>query len=210
MLSNTAPSTHCDFSRITADRKDNSGAGYCLDFETRGKNNLVYSVANSTMVGENDTSVYADFELKENYYKKRGHAVALDMAAGIQEATTLNYSLTVDNCVIDGMRGNAVQLYGANVGAIVIKNTKINSWGVNCGTTHDGETVESAAIRGDYALSGDKTISIENVTFGLDEGGLLKHINVGEYEGNTDGAEKAGTYSVITAAGEDIAEKSTP
>ena len=198
----------CDYSRITADHKLNSGAGYCLDFETRGKNNLVYSVANSTMVGENDTSVYADFyETPKTRWKKRGHAVALDMAAGIQEATTLNYSLTVDNCVIDGMRGNAVQLYGANVGTIVIKDTKINSWGVNNGKTHDEKAVESAAIRGDYALSGDKTISIENVTFGLDEGGLLKHINVGEYEGNTDGAEKAGTYSVITAAGEDIAEK---
>ena len=198
----------CDYSRITADHKLNSGAGYCLDFETRGKNNLVYSVANSTMVGENDTSVYADFyETPMTRWKKRGHAVALDMAAGMQTATTLNYSLTVDNCIIDGMRGNAVQLYGANVGAIVIKNTKINSWGVNCGTTHDGKTAESAAIRGDYALSGNKTISIENVTFGLDEGGLIKHINVGAYEGNTDGAEKAGTYSVITATGEEIAEK---
>lgn len=198
----------CDYSRITADHKLNSGAGYCLDFETCGKNNLVYSVTNSTMAGENDTSVYADFyETPMTRWKKRGHAVALDMVAGKQTATTVNYSLTIDNCIIDGVRGNAVQLYGANVGAIVIKNTKINSWGVNCGTKHDGETAESAAIRGDYALSGDKTISIENVTFGLDEGGLLKHINVGEYEGNTDGAEKAGTYSVVTAAGEEIAEK---
>ena len=198
----------CDYSRITADHKLNSGAGYCLDFETCGKNNLVYSVTNSTMAGENDTSVYADFyETPMTRWKKRGHAVALDMVAGKQKATTLNYSLTVDNCVIDGMRGNAVQLYGANVGTIVIKDTKINSWGVNNGKTHDENAVESAAIRGDYAVSGNKTISIENVTFGLDEGGLLKHINVGAYEGNTDGAEKAGTYSVVTAAGEDIAEK---
>ena len=51
---------------------------------------------------------------------------------------------------MSGVRGNAIQLYGST-GNITIKDTKINSWGVNSGAYVNGsgqtKDADSAAIQ---------------------------------------------------------------
>ena len=54
------------------------------------------------------------------------------------------------------------------------------------------------AIRGDYPVNGGRTLTIQNVYFGLDEqtgNSEFGHVKVGSFSGNTDGTEQAGTYS---------------
>lgn len=188
----------------------NSGAGMCLNLEQKGSTEGVkFIVKNCTFVGENDSTLpvwgnnyNADGSYNVNNPKKRGHAIALNAISGGGTAGTLE-SLMIEGCVINGVRGNAIQLYGTT-GAITIKDTKINSWGVNSGeyTLPNGtvKDANSAAIRGDFNAGGSRTLTIQNVYFGLDESTAvinheIKHVNVGSFSGNTDGRELAGTYS---------------
>jgi len=194
----------CDQSRLTYTSNNsitNSGGGMCLNLENSAHIGNNFTVKNCTFVGENDKTLSA----KSNKYKgdgsiedpnkKRGHAIAFDAICGGGTGTL--ESLTIEGCTIDGVRGNAIQLYGTT-GDITIKDTKINSWGVNKG---DGN---GSAIRGSFATSNyTRTLKIINVYFGLDENKNIKpeilHVeigeNIGDYSGNTDGTRTAGTYS---------------
>ena len=185
----------CDQSKLTYTGNNsltNSGAGMCLNLEKASRQGVKFIVKNCTFVGENDKSLPVDGPRYNgdgtiNGTKKRGHAIALDAICGGGTGTL--ESLFIEGCVINGVRGNAIQLYG-NTGDITIKDTKINSWAMN-------SSGEGFAIRGDYPVSG-RTLTIQNVYFGLDEqSGNVKfgHVKVGSFSGNTDGTETAGTYS---------------
>ena len=124
----------------------------------------------------------------QNGTKKRGHAIAIDAICGGGTGTL--DSLLIEGCVIDGVRGNAIQLYGTT-GDITIKDTKINSWAVN-------KTGIGYAIRGDFPENGSRTLTLTNVYFGLNEiagNNEFGHVKVGSFSGNTDGNRTAGTYS---------------
>ena len=179
----------------------NTGAGMCLNLEqamgangNKLANNANFIVKNCTFVGENDNTLSvegwrynADGSVRDT--KKRGHAIALNAISGGGNETS-NYSLTVEGCTINGVRGNAIQLYGVN-GNNTIKDTKINSWAVN-------STGVGYAIRGDFDASGTRTLALNNVYFGLDEisgNTEFGHVKVGSFSGNTNGSEVAGTYS---------------
>ena len=206
----------CDQSKLTyttSNSTTNSGSGMCLNLEKKKATNVNFVIKDCVFVGENDATlpVYgnkykADGKV-EDEYKKRAHAIAFDaIAGGDSEGGSLG-TVTIENCEISGVRGNAIQLYGYT-GNFTIKDTKINSWGVNSGsyknasgTVKDGN---SAAIRGDYTANGARKLNLSNVYFGLDEGetsngNILTHVNVGAYGGNTstndDGTRVAGTYS---------------
>ena len=185
----------------------NSGAGMCLNLElANGTTGAVLNVKGCKFVGENDETLWIygdkyDGSAKvTDAYKKRAHAIALNAISGGGAAGILG-SLTIDDCVIDGVRGNAIQLYKKG-GNIVIKNTKINSWGVNNGQSYTAGTStkdsSAAAIRGEMDDANGRTLTLENVYFGLAEttGGThaLTHIEVNGFSGNTDGTKTAGTY----------------
>ena len=145
--------------------------------------------------------VFENMEQVIDSYKKRGHAIALNAISGGGTAGVLD-SMLIDGCVIDGVRGNAIQLYGTT-GNITVKNTKINSWGINNGAYTVNGTVKdanSAAIRGDFPDGGERSLTISNVYFGMDEDTVtdslhkINHVNVGSFSGNTDGTRNAGTY----------------
>ena len=211
----------CDQTKLTYTGNNsltNSGAGMCLNLEKSSHTGIKFVVKNCTFIGENDNTlpVYGanyngDGTINEANPKKRGHAIALDAICGGGTGTL--DSLLIEGCVMGGVRGNAIQLYGTT-GEITIKDTKINSWGVNSGAykfttiVNDVEKVisgnaNSAAIRGDYAAT--RTIKLENVYFGLNEDlttdPQIRHVNLtpatGEpaFGGNTDGTRLAGTYS---------------
>ena len=184
----------------------NSGAGMCLNLEQGAANgqklanNAKFIVKDCTFIGENDNTLSAEgYRYNANGAvqdtKKRGHAIALNAISGGGSETD-NYSLTVEGCTINGVRGNAIQLYGTK-GNITIKDTKINSWAVNKGGV-------GYAIRGDFGGS-SRTLTLTNVYFGLNEQsgnsnfGHVKLSNVqgysgSEYTGNTNGSRTAGTY----------------
>ena len=207
----------CDQSKLTytiSNSLTNSGAGMCLNLEKQAATGVNYTIKGCTFVGEDDESlpVYgnkynADGTVADKY-KKRGYAIALDAIAGGDSSNGSLASVNIEDCEISGVRGNAIQLHG-KTGAITIKDTKINSWGVNSGSYIDasGATKDgnSAAIRGDYDAGGTRRINLENVYFGLDEGAngtkgnILTHVYVGSYGGNTStndtGTRVAGTYS---------------
>ena len=185
----------------------NSGAGMCLNLEQKnGTAGVKFVVKNCTFIGENDETLpvygnkYNGKGSVDDKYKKRGHAIALNAISGGGTAGVLD-SMTVEGCTMSGVRGNAIQLYGST-GNITIKDTKINSWGVNSGAYVNGsgqtKDADSAAIRGDFTVGGARTLTLENVYFGLnensDEGHAIKHVNVGAFPGNTDGTRAAGTY----------------
>ena len=185
----------CDQSKLTYTGNNsltNSGAGMCLNLEKSSRQGVKFIVKNCTFVGENDNSLPVDGPRYNgdgtiNGTKKRGHAIALDAICGGGTGTL--DSLLIEGCVINGVRGNAIQLYG-NTGDITIKDTQINSWAMN-------NSGVGFAIRGDYPASG-RTLTIQNVYFGLDEqsgNSKFGHVNVGSFSGNTDGTETAGTYS---------------
>ena len=185
----------CDQSKLTYTGNNsltNSGAGMCLNLEKSSRQGVKFIVKNCTFVGENDNSLPADGPRYNadgtiNGTKKRGHAIALDAICGGGTGTL--DSLLIEGCVINGVRGNAIQLYG-NTGDITIKDTQINSWAMN-------NSGVGFAIRGDYPASG-RTLTIQNVYFGLDEqsgNSNFGHVYVGSFSGNTDGTETAGTYS---------------
>ena len=185
----------CDQSKLTYNGNNsltNSGAGMCLNLEKSANNGVKFIVKNCTFIGENDKTLSAEGpryngDGTQNGTKKRGHAIALDAICGGGTGTL--DSLLIDGCVIDGVRGNAIQLYG-KTGDITIKNTKINSWAVN-------NTGIGYAVRGDFDANGSRTLSLSNVYFGLDEisgNTEFGHVKVGAFSGNTDGTRKAGTY----------------
>ena len=185
----------CDQSKLTYTGNNsltNSGAGMCLNLEKSSRQGVKFIVKNCTFVGENDNSLPVDGPRYNgdgtiNGMKKRGHAIALDAICGGGTGTL--DSLLIEGCVINGVRGNAIQLYG-NTGDITIKDTKINSWAMN-------NSGVGFAIRGDYPATG-RTLTIQNVYFGLDEqtgNSDFGHVKVGSFSGNTDGTETAGTYS---------------
>ena len=172
----------------------NSGAGMCLNLEQSNNTTGVELVVKGCeFIGENDKtlSAYGDKyngQAEVIGEKKRGHAIALNAISGGGTAGTLK-SLLIDNCVMGGLRGNAIQLYGST-GDITIKDTKINSWAVN-------DTNIGYAIRGDYEENGNRKLTLTNVYYGLDEINGNKefgHVYVGEFAGNTDGTRVAGTY----------------
>ena len=185
----------CDQSKLTYTGNNsltNSGAGMCLNLEKSSRQGVKFIVKNCTFVGENDESLPVDGPRYNgdgtiNGMKKRGHAIALDAICGGGTGTL--DSLLIEGCVINGVRGNAIQLYG-NTGDITIKDTQINSWAMN-------NSGVGFAIRGDYPATG-RTLTIQNVYFGLDEqtgNSDFGHVKVGSFSGNTDGTEMAGTYS---------------
>ena len=186
----------CDQSKLTYTSNNsltNSGAGMCLNLEKSARTGVKFIVKNCTFIGENDKTLSAEGpryngDGTQNGTKKRGHAIAIDAICGGGTGTL--DSVLIEGCTIDGVRGNAIQLYGTT-GAITIKDTKVNSWAVN----KDGI---GYAIRGDYPANGSRTLTIENVYFGLDEiagNTEFGHVKVGSFSGNTDGTEVAGTYS---------------
>ena len=185
----------CDQSKLTYNGNNsltNSGAGMCLNLEKSANNGVKFIVKNCTFIGENNKSLSAEgpnynADGTQKGTKKRGHAIALDAICGGGTGTL--DSMLIDGCVIDGVRGNAIQLYG-KTGDITIKNTKINSWAVN-------NTGIGYAVRGDFDANGSRTLSLSNVYFGLDEisgNTEFGHVKVGDFSGNTDGTRKAGTY----------------
>ena len=185
----------CDQGKLTYNGNNsltNSGAGMCLNLEKSANNGVKFIVKNCTFIGENDKTLSAEGpryngDGTQNGMKKRGHAIALDAICGGGTGTL--DSMLIDGCVIDGVRGNAIQLYG-KTGDITIKNTKINSWAVN-------NTGIGYAVRGDFDANGSRTLSLSNVYFGLDEisgNTEFGHVKVGAFSGNTDGTRKAGTY----------------
>ena len=185
----------CDQSKLTYTGNNsltNSGAGMCLNLEKSSRQGVKFIVKNCTFVGENDNSLPVDGPRYNgdgtiNGTKKRGHAIALDAICGGGTGTL--DSLLIEGCVINGVRGNAIQLYG-NTGDITIKDTQINSWAMN-------NSGVGFAIRGDYPATG-RTLTIQNVYFGLDEqtgNSDFGHVKVGSFSGNTNGTEQAGTYS---------------
>ena len=185
----------CDQSKLTYTGNNsltNSGAGMCLNLEKSSRQGVKFIVKNCTFVGENDNSLPVDGPRYNgdgtiNGMKKRGHAIALDAICGGGTGTL--DSLLIEGCVINGVRGNAIQLYG-NTGDITIKDTQINSWAMN-------NSGVGFAIRGDYPATG-RTLTIQNVYFGLNEqtgNSEFGHVKVGSFSGNTDGTETAGTYS---------------
>ena len=167
----------------------------CLNLEQEnGTSGVKLIVKNCTFIGENNKELpvygdkYDNSGKVTDSYKKRGHAIALNAISGGGTAGVLD-SMLIDGCVIDGVRGNAIQLYG-KTGDITIKNTKINSWAVN-------NTGIGYAVRGDFDANGSRTLSLSNVYFSLDEisgNTEFGHVKVGAFSGNTDGTRKAGTY----------------
>ena len=200
----------CDQSKLTYTGHNsltNSGAGMCLNLEKSANTGVKFIVKNCTFIGENDATLpvygnkYNGDGSVADAYKKRGHAIAIDAICGGGTGTL--DSVLIEGCTIDGVRGNAIQLYG-KTGAITIKDTKINSWGINNGAYIDAsgtkKDANSAAIRGDLVVDGSRTLTIKNVYFGLaedlsDNMHQIRHVHVGDYTGNTDGTEGAGTYS---------------
>ena len=185
----------CDQSKLTYTGNNsltNSGAGMCLNLEKSANTGVKFIVKNCTFIGENDKTLSAEGprynrDGTQDGTKKRGHAIALDAICGGGTGTL--DSLLIDGCVIDGVRGNAIQLYGTT-GNITVKNTKINSWAVN-------NTGIGYAVRGDFDANGSRTLTLSNVYFGLDEisgNTEFGHVKVGAFSGNTDGTRKAGTY----------------
>ena len=206
----------CDQSKLTyttSNSLTNSGSGMCLNLEKKAHQNVNYIIKDCVFVGENDDTlpIYGnkynvDGSVADGY-KKRAFAIAFDAIAGKDsDGSSLN-SVNIENCEISGVRGNAIQLYGTT-GNITIKDTKINSWGVNSGSyvtsKNEAKDGNSAAIRGDYVASGSRKLNLTNVYFGLSEGAasngnILTHVHVGDYGGNTStddtGTRVAGTYS---------------
>ena len=185
----------CDQSKLTYTGNNsltNSGAGMCLNLEKSAQTGVKFIVKNCTFIGENDKTLSAagpryNADGTQNGTKKRGHAIAIDAICGGGTGTL--DSLLIEGCVIDGVRGNAIQLYGTT-GDITIKDTKINSWAVN-------NTGIGYAIRGDFPANGSRTLTLTNVYFGLNEiagNNEFGHVKVGSFSGNTNGNRTAGTY----------------
>ena len=207
----------CDQSKLTNEghqSKTNSGGGMCLDVETRNHTGVTFNIKNCTSEGDgSDTTPaygnkYDQNGNVEDAHKKRGYGIALNAIEGSCDDSP---TLSIDGCVIEDTRGNAIQLHGTT-GNVTIENSYIKSWGRNSGkftwTSADNTSKEddgnSTAIRGDMGT--ERTVIIENVYFGMDEDVTtrpndreIKQVKMGsnkeDFAGNTDGERVAGTYS---------------
>ena len=177
----------------------NSGDGLCLNVDTKDSPNLKVVIKNCRFIGENDptlnrdgwkdiggTNWDPDTAVKN---KSRGHAVMINGICGGGNNATAE-SVLIEGCTMDGIRGHAIQLYQLRMG-VTVKDCTINSWGNNAQTT--AGTKSDAAIRGDIA-GGSGSLTVTNTYFGLNESSSLRHINVDNYSGNTNGSRVAGTY----------------
>ena len=177
----------------------NSGDGLCLNVDTKDSPNLKVVIKNCRFIGENDptlnrdgwkdiggTNWDPDTAVKD---KSRGHAVMINGICGGGNNATAE-SVLIEGCTMDGIRGHAIQLYQLRMG-VTVKDCTINSWGNNAQTA--AGTKSDAAIRGDIVV-GSGNLTVTNTRFGLNESTSLRHINVDNYSGNTNGSRVAGTY----------------
>ena len=177
----------------------NSGDGLCLNVDTKDSPNLKVVIKNCRFIGENDptlnrdgwkdiggTNWDPDTAVKN---KSRGHAVMINGICGGGNNATAE-SVLIEGCTMDGIRGHAIQLYQLRMG-VTVKDCTINSWGNNAQTA--AGTKSDAAIRGDIVV-GSGNLTVTNTRFGLNESTSLRHINVDNYSGNTNGSRVAGTY----------------
>ena len=177
----------------------NSGDGLCLNVDTKDSPNLKVVIKNCRFIGENDptlnrdgwkdiggTNWDPDTAVKN---KSRGHAVMINGICGGGNNATAE-SVLIEGCTMDGIRGHAIQLYKLRMG-VTVKDCTINSWGNNAQTA--AGTKSDAAIRGDIVV-GSGNLTVTNTRFGLNESTSLRHINVDNYSGNTNGSRVAGTY----------------
>lgn len=194
----------CDQSKIdlapyTYNSLKNSGDGLCLNVDTKDSPNLKVVIKNCRFIGENDptlnrdgwkdiggTNWDPDTAVKD---KSRGHAVMINGICGGGNNATAE-SVLIEGCTMDGIRGHAIQLYQLRMG-VTVKDCTINSWGNNAQTA--AGTKSDAAIRGDIVV-GSGNLTVTNTRFGLNESTSLRHINVDNYSGNTNGSRVAGTY----------------
>ena len=196
----------CDQSKIDLkpyeyNALQNSGAGMCLNIDTKDSPNLKVVVKNCAFIGEDDTSLNrngwnpvggqnwnADTATK---WKSRGHAVMINGISGGGNNAQAE-SVLIEGCTMSGIRGHAIQLHSLRMG-VTIKDCKIKSWGRNAQTAAGTET--DAAIRGDIAAdSTNGSLTLENNYFGLDESSNILHVKVNSFSGNTAGDRTAGTY----------------
>ena len=177
----------------------NSGDGLCLNVDTKDSPNLKVVIKNCRFIGENDptlnrdgwkdiggTNWDPDTAVKN---KSRGHAVMINGICGGGNNATAE-SVLIEGCTMDGIRGHAIQLYKLRMG-VTVKDCTINSWGNNAQTAAGSKS--DAAIRGDIVV-GSGNLTVTNTRFGLNESTSLRHINVDNYSGNTNGSRVAGTY----------------
>ena len=177
----------------------NSGDGLCLNVDTKDSPNLKVVIKNCRFIGENDptlnrdgwkdiggTNWDPDTAVKN---KSRGHAVMINGICGGGNNATAE-SVLIEGCTMDGIRGHAIQLYQLRMG-VTVKDCTINSWGNNAQTAAGAKS--DAAIRGDIVV-GSGNLTVTNTRFGLNESTSLRHINVDNYSGNTNGSRVAGTY----------------
>ncbi len=179
----------------------NSGAGLCLNIDTKNSPNLKIVIKGCKFVGENDKTLdrngWKDMggegwnKETATKDKSRGHAIMINGICGGGDGATAE-SVLIENCTMNGIRGHAIQLYALRFN-VTIRNCKINSWGNNAQTA--GGKATDAAIRGDLDATNPGSLTLENNYFGLDETSNIKHVNVDRYTGNTDGTRKAGTYN---------------
>ena len=178
----------------------NSGDGLCLNVDTKDSPNLKVVIKNCRFIGENDptlnrdgwkdiggTNWDPDTAVKN---KSRGHAVMINGICGGGNNATAE-SVLIEGCTMDGIRGHAIQLYKLRMG-VTVKDCTINSWGNNAQTA--AGTKSDAAIRGDIENGSGGNLTVTNTRFGLNESTSLRHINVDNYSGNTNGSRVAGTY----------------
>ena len=178
----------------------NSGDGLCLNVDTKNSPNLEVVVKGCTFIGEDDTALdrngwnpvggqnwNAD---TANKWKSRGHAIMINGISGGGN-TAQAKSVLIDDCTMSGIRGHAIQLYALRM-PVAVENCKINSWGRNAQTA--AGTKDDAAIRGDIADTTNGILTLTNNYFGLAETPNIKHVNVDNFSGNTDGTRTAGTY----------------
>ena len=179
----------------------NSGDGLCLNVDTKNSPNLKVVVKDCTFIGEDDIALNrngwkdiggeswdAATAVKN---KSRGHAIMINGICGGGDNAQAE-SVLIDGCTMSGIRGHAIQLYTLKM-PVTIKNCTINSWGRNAQTAA-GEK-DDAAIRGEITLGSNGSLTLVNNYFGLDEkADNILHVNVDDFDGNTDGSRTAGTY----------------
>ena len=177
----------------------NSGDGLCLNVDTKDSPNLKVVIKNCRFIGENDPTLNRDgwkdiggtnWDPNTAVKKSRGHAVMINGICG-GGFNAKAESVLIEGCTMDGIRGHAIQLHSLRMG-VTVKNCTINSWGNNAQTA--AGTKSDAAIRGDIVNGSGGNLTVMNTRFGLNESTSLRHINVDNYSGNTNGSRPAGTY----------------
>ena len=197
----------CDQSKIDlgpymSNSLKNSGDGLCLNVDTKNSPELEVVVKDCTFIGENDETLdrngwkdmggsgwNAETAVRD---RARGHAVMINGICGGGNNATAE-SVLIEDCTMSGIRGHAIQLYTLRM-PVTIKDCKINSWGKNKQTA--ARAKEDAAIRGGIVTGTEGRLTLTNNYFGLqEESSRIKHVEVDNFSGNTDGTRAAGTYS---------------